>query len=365
MANSLSHCSAKHRCLRGAVTSAALLTCLFASAGTAVAGVVIGGESGAYLRAPVGADAAAMGGAATAAPTALEAWWNPAMLAVNKPRRLAAGMGVKSLGRMEGYAGAGFRIPPRAGIGLAFLYRGDPFLDELRDANEELLGNGGYTTLTFKAGLGYVINRRMALGASIGFYHQRLSTLIDGSDRIGSSSVTGIGGFSIALHYRISEHVSTALVLRKLGLSMDWEIQTGDFDLSTTSTDKVLPEIVLATQVDGVFLQRPLIWKFDLVNYLFDGTGGTLDHPEASVNTGWEWELHKLFAVRAGIGELPLSGTIVSNRRYYFDTFSLRICAGFAGDLQKVRPGMKVHYAVMTDKVWAGVDQSLEITYDF
>ena len=73
MAGSSWHCRAR----RVAVAAAAIAAGLAASA---AAGVSVGGEGGAWLRAAAGAEALAMGGAATATPACLYAWWNPAML---------------------------------------------------------------------------------------------------------------------------------------------------------------------------------------------------------------------------------------------------------------------------------------------
>jgi hypothetical protein len=39
--------------------------------------------------------------------------------------------------------------------------------------------------------------------------------------------------------------------------------------------------------------------------------------------------------------------------------------AGFSYDCSKVKKGMWLNYGVATDKVWAGIDQQLDLTLAF
>ena len=366
MEKSLSPCNAEIHCTRARNhTAAGLAAALLLVCTGARGGVSTAGESGAWLRIPAGAQAGALGGAYAAAPASLQAWWNPARLPMADRGRMSAGVGVRSLGRSEAQVSGALRVPPRAGLGLAFLYRGDPSIDNLRDANENLLGTGGFTTLNFRAGAGYLLTRTLSLGASIGFFHQRLSTLDGGSDRLGSSSVTGIGGFDLSLHLRPAPWLALVAQVRKLGLTMKWEIQTGEYDLNTTSSDAVLPELVAAARVQTAFLERPLYWTVDVVGFLFDPSGGVLGRPQAMLHNGLEWEYWENFALRAGLGEIPLSGRFLDGEGLRSAGFSPRICAGFGAGLERIRPGLALHYAIMSDRVWAGIDQVLDITLEF
>jgi hypothetical protein len=79
---------------RGSTPALALIL-LTAASMAAFGSSMIGGESGAYLRFPVGASAFAMGGAWSAAPTALSPWWNPALTGSRKERAAAFGLGFR------------------------------------------------------------------------------------------------------------------------------------------------------------------------------------------------------------------------------------------------------------------------------
>ena len=325
----------------------------------------VGGESGAYLRAPVGATAFAMGGAFAAAPQYLACWWNPAALAAYRERHAALGMGVRSLGRMEGFGGISFRIPTRFGLGVSMLYRGDPFLDDLYDENENPVDGGSYSTLTFKAGVGYLINRSWSAGIGFGVYYQSLPTAFT-SDGVLNSTVTGIGGFTLALRYQALDRWCVALMARNLGLTMDWEITASeDGYYGSRSSDKPLPEFVLASRFEGRLLRHPLVWTSDLAGYVFDGDWERLPHAEAQWHNGVEWRRWESFYLRLGLGDVPLSGTLFNDASAYFDAFSLRVTGGFAWQLKRISDGLWVNYGIASDKSGMLFDQVLDISLAF
>jgi len=330
------------------------------------AAAAIGGRSGAFLRAPVGATAFAMGGAGSAAPAYLCAWWNPALLSASRTRRIDLGMGVRSLGRMESFASMGFRIPPRVGMGIAVLYRGDPFLDDLHDAEENPLGGGAYTTLTIKTGLSYFINRKWSIGAAIAICYQSLPTAINADNTLENSTVTGIGGIDLACSWKPRPDLSLALLVRNLNASMDWEITTTGFDMGTRATDRVLPEFVLAGRLQRSLYGKPFIWTSDLVGYVFDGDWDRLERAETVLNNGFEWQTWETFYLRAGIGDLSIDSKLFDDASEYFNRAALRISAGFALRFARVKRGeLWINYGAATDKAWAGIDQILDVSYSF
>ena len=325
---------------------------------------MVGGLSGAYLRGPVGAAPLALGNAYSASPDYLAPWWNPAVLANLREKKLAAGLGFRSLGRSDAYASFEFRVPPRVGMGLFFLYRGDPFLDDLYDENEQPISGAKYTTLTGKIGLSYYITRSLSIGASIGILYQSLPTGgYHGGDIIYSSSFD-IGAIDLALVYKISDRWSVAALLRDVGAGMNWEINAGEY-VNSTVEDRMLPYLILASTLKRELMQRPFIWNIDFRGYIFDGSWERLPRPEAVVNTGWEWRYWEKFYIRAGVADLLINGDLVNDRQTYVDDFSIRLTGGFSLDLEKVKHGLKLNYGISTDKVWAGVDQQLDILLSF
>jgi hypothetical protein len=331
-----------------------------------VAGVAsIGGLPGAYLRAPVGAEAAAMGGAAAANVGLLSPWWNAASLVDNRTAQAGLGMGVRSQGRTEGFGAFDFRIPPRVSMGFVLLYRGDPFIDGLHDENENLLKSGSYTTLTLKTGLGFLATRTLSLGLSFGVYYQRLPTGYLENASLEYSSATGIGGFDFSTRWKVSNDWTLAIALRNVAAATDWQISSETWSYNATINEKLLPEFVLASRLNGALGGSPLVWTCDVSGYYFDGDWKPLPHADAVIGTGVAWQRWKTFCLRAGLGDVAVNGSIVQNATDYFDTFSMRLTAGFGWDLALVRKGLSLNYAVASDKAWAGIDQALDVGYSF
>jgi hypothetical protein len=319
-----------------------------------------GGESGAYLRPPAGATATALGGACTAMPDYYAAWWNPAALGFLRERRLAGGSGLRSMGRLDAFGAFDFPIPPRVGMGLMVLYRGDPSLKLYGTTDDQLLPTSAYTTMTFKGALSYYVNRKLSVGACISGLYQSLPTY-GGANGIGKASATGIGAIDLALLYHMSKSWNLALLCKNLGARMDW--QMGDF--SPLVSDRPLPEFVAAASWMTSLTNKPLLWLVDCRGYLFDGEWNRLDRPEAILGTGAEWRRWDNFYVRAGIGSIALNGRLVSDADRYYGEAAFQVTAGFSYDLARVRKGMWLNYGVATDKVWAGIDQQLDVAYRF
>jgi hypothetical protein len=342
----------------------ASVTALLSAAVVCGATSQLGGLGGAWLRPVFGAAPFAMGGAYSASPTYLSPWWNASSLSSLRQTRLYAGTGLRSLGRTDGYGGLEFRIPPRVGMGVLALYRGDPFIHDLYDADEYPIGDMAFTTLTFKVGLSYIINRSFFAGASIGVLYQKLpTTLLEGS-RIGYTSTTGIGAFDLSFSWLVNERWTLAAVASNLGAKLHWEIYSAD-GLSPTVDDPILPAFIAASAFTGSLYGKPLQWNCDVRGYLVDGAWELLDHAEAVVNNGVEWRYWERFYVRAGIGDIAINRDLAAHTRAYFDDFSMRLSAGFSADLARLKPGLRFNYGVSTDKVWAGIDQQLDITYVF
>jgi len=342
-----------------------------------------GGQPGAYLRAPVDAEAAAMGGAESASPGYFSTWWNPAQLSLIDKRLFSFGAGLYSMGRTEAFASFEFKLPPRVGIGLGALYRGDPFIDNLYNASEEKLDAGSFTTLTVKAALSYLITRRLSAGLSVGFFYQRVPTSYVKTS-LTYSDATAVGGFSLAVQYKPADSLMLALIVRDVNplqlltgapasIDMEWQVSSsleqdyglGDEGSPSLITDMVMPVFVLASAYHASLQGKPLMWTCDLNGYIVDGTFTRLDKMAAQFFTGFEWQCWSTFCLRTGLGDIVIDRDIVSDGGSYWRDFTFKITAGFGWELVKVRKGLVLNYAVTTDKVWAGIDQKLDLVYKF
>lgn len=331
----------------------------------------IGGLPGAYLRYPVGARALAMGGAQTASPDELSAWWDPAMLSVKRNTQVTLGGGLMSLGRTEGYSSLEFKITPRVGMGLMPLYRGDPALDNLYNENEEKLSSGSYSALTVKAALGYLATRKLSVGVALGYYYQRLPTSYNDNNTLNYSSATAVGGFDFALRYAPLDNWSCAAAVRNIDLlkilsgdrpsiDLTWEVgSTGNINASVT--ERIVPTITVGSSLGLKLDGRPFIWACDVDAYAVDGEFTKLDHMEIRLNNGFEWKRWDVFALRAGLGDVLLNRNVFSNS-YGLDP---RVTLGFGADLSRFKKGLVFNYALATDRVWAGVDQKTDLTLKF
>jgi hypothetical protein len=335
-----------------------LLTLLLAAAAGYAGG--IGGEPGAYLRPPMGAVATGLGGAYSARADYYAAWWNPANPGFLREKRIAGGGGVRSLGRVEGYGSFDFRIPPRAGMGLLALYRGDPFLSELYGTDERLLPPAAYTTMTLKGAVGYYVNRKVSAGACMSVLHQSLPTY-GGTEGIDNVSATGIGALDIAVDYRMSSTWNFVLIVKNLGATMEWQMG----DMAPMVSDRPLPSVTFAGCHTMAVAQRPFIGSFDCRGYAFDGEWNRLDRPEFSISAGAEWQRWDRFFMRGGIGDISFYRDMYGNFGRYRNEAAFVVAAGFSYDMAKVKKGMWLNYGIATDKVWAGADQHLDVTLAF
>jgi len=276
-----------------------------------------------------------------------------------RERRIAGGSGLRSMGRLDACGAFDFPIPPRVGMGLLVLYRGDPSL-KLYGTDERLLPTAAYTTMTFKGALSYYVNRKLSIGACISGMYQSLPSY--GGDRgVENVDAMGIGAIDLAALYRLSKLWNLALVVKNLGARMEW--QMGDY--APMVSDRPLPEMIAAVSWLTLLQNKPLLWLVDCKGYVIDGEWNKLDRPEAFLGTGAEWRRWDNFYVRAGIGGIILNGLITSDAKRYSNEASFQITAGFSYDCSRVKKGLWLNYGVATDKVWAGIDQQLDLTLAF
>jgi len=330
------------------------------------------GLPGTIFRLPAGAWASGMGGAVSASPDYMISWYNPSQLPHLRDRRASAGAGIRSLGRTEGWASYDFRVPQRMGMGLSLVYRGDPFISGLYDGyyegsevvEEYKLNSAAWTAMSFKFGAGYLLSRRWSAGGSIGINYQSLPADPYDDGSIFNTTITSVGALDLSASYRMTPSLTLSAAVKNLLWRNDWVfLNTGHF---SPAVDEVVPPVfVLGSSHKTMFMERELVWNADAEIYLMDGDGKYLGHPEAVIAAGAQWKFTDEIILRAGIADLELSGDIVWGSVGYWDSFSPRLTLGFSYSLSKWKKGAFVNYALMTDRVWAGVDQQFDITVSF
>jgi hypothetical protein len=315
---------------------------------------------------PAGAWASGAGGAVSADPDYMLSWYNPARLPFLRERRASFGGGFRSFGRAEAWASYDFRVPPRAGMGVSFVYRGDPSIIGLYDGyysenggvvDERELRPAAWTAFSAKIGAGYLASRRLSLGGSVSINYQSLPSAPNPDGAIENTSVTSIGALDIAALYKMSPSLTLSVSIKNLLSRNSWNFYTYD-DFSTAADEAVPPVFVLSASHKTTLSERELTWGVEAALFLIDGDGGYLGSPEAMAAAGAAWKFSDAITLRAGIADIELSSETA-------ESFSPRITLGFSYSLPKFRKGAAFNYALMTDRVWAGVDQQADVTVSF
>jgi hypothetical protein len=306
-----------------------------------------------------------MGGAVSADPDYMLSWYNPAQLPFLRERRASFGGGYRSLGRAESWASYDFRVPPRVGMGASFVYRGDPSIGKLYDgyysgsevADELELKSAAWTAFSAKIGVGYLVERRLSFGGSVSINYQSLPTTPIPDGTIESASAASIGAVDIAAVYKASPSLTLSASVKNLLSRNSWNYSS--YDEYTQQIDETVPPVfVFSSSHKTTLLERELTWGADAALFLIDGEGRYLGGPEAVVAAGAAWKFSEVIALRVGIADIELSSETA-------ESFSPRVTFGFSYSLPNLRKGAVFNYAVMTDRIWAGVDQQLDITVSF
>ena len=331
------------------------------------------GQPEAIFRLPAGAWASGMGGAVTADPDYMMSWYNPSRLPHIRDRRASFGGGYRSLGRTEAWGSCDFRVPPRVGMGISFVYRGDPAISGLYDGyydggeavEERALKNAAWTAVSMKIGVGYLMSRNVSIGGAAAVNHQSLPTTPAPNGLLERSSVTSIGTLDIAGSYRIKPNwILSASVKNLLSSHNSWYIYSPN--AFAPIIDEVVPPVfVLGSSRRAAFLERELTWNADAVIFLIDGEGAYIGRPEMAVAAGAQWKFTEEITLRAGFSDIELNGDIYRSSGNYLRGFSPRVTMGFSYVLSGFAQGVTFNYAIMTDRIWAGVDQQVDITVSF
>jgi hypothetical protein len=323
------------------------------------------GLPGAIFRMPAGAWASGMGGAVSADPGYMLSWYNPAQLPFLRERRASFGGGYRTLGRTEAWASYDFRVPPRVGMGVSFVYRGDPSISGLYDGyysggevvEERALEPAAWTAFSTKIGVGYLASRRLSFGGSVSINYQSLPTTPTLEGKIESASAASIGAVDLAAVYKVTPSLTVSASIKNLMSHNSW--QYNFYDEYNQAMDEIVPPIfVLSSSRKTTLLTRELTWGAETAIFLIDGEGNYLGGPEAVVAAGAAWKFSDVIVLRAGIADVELSSETA-------ESFSPRITFGFSYTLPKICRGAVFNYAIMTDRIWAGADQQVDVTVSF
>jgi hypothetical protein len=292
-------------------------------------------------------------------------WYNPAQLPFLRERRASFGGGYRSLGRTESWASYDFRVPPRVGMGVSFIYRGDPFINGLYDGyysggevvEERDLQPAAWTAFSAKIGAGYLASRRLSFGGSVSVNYQSLPSTPTPEGAIENMTAMSIGTVDIAAAYKASPNLTLSASIKNLLSRNTWNYSSyGEY---SQPIDEAAPPIfVLSLSRKTTLLERDLTWGADAAIFLIDGEGNYLGGPEAVIAAGAAWKFTETVALRAGIADMELSSETA-------ESFSPRITFGFSYGLPKLCRGAAFNYAITTDRIWAGVDQQADITVSF
>jgi hypothetical protein len=176
------------------------------------------------------------------------------------------------------------------------------------------------------------------------------------------ADATSIGSIDLAVSYAASDAWKCAAVLKNIGSKMEWQMP----GFLPGVTDRPLPSLTVGSSYTASLAQKPLVWALDARIYALDGTWKELDRTEMVLCTGAEWHGWDNFRVRAGLCDLSFtSDAIRRDDNSFGDNIGGQITAGFSYRPAKKRNGLWINYAAATDKIWAGVDQQLDVTLAF
>ncbi|ERP38802.1 hypothetical protein [Chitinivibrio alkaliphilus] len=326
-----------------------------------------GGRGDALMRAPMGAYATSLGGAATARPAFGDAWWNPAYSASRQANHLSAGVARKSLDRGEhflAYDGAVSQSP----FGYSVLFRHSGFLglDSLRDDQGEILESGDNYSLMLMGGLSFRVQDDLFLGVSTGWRYNTLPTDFHGTE-IEQRTSSGFGGISLFAMYTGLSNLTVSGGVRELFLDQSWSSDDATA-IYFAIEDTALTPFTVSLQHDPVFSAEALSFSYDVDVYLFSHGFQRLDHPFLMANMGVEWGANEVVQLRAGVMDILLDGFVLNpDEEVLSEKYRPLFTGGFGVQTDSIIDfySMVLNYSLRGSSVGAGFDHAVDFVFQF
>ncbi len=322
-----------------------------------------GGLSGPYLRVPAGALTRING---ISDPDYLAIAVNPSRIAFNQNKQLVVNGGIRSLGRREGSAAWEYGLTGKVGIGAAVFYRGDPSLDNLKSENEEDLEEGSFSTVNTYIGGRVRLSRSLTVGLTGKFIYIKMPSDYDSRGKLVYSNQFDLGGLDIGAAYDKSEKLSAGLKIENLFGIINWSLDDNENDYSSQRNDTLPAPVSAGIRLNTEAGEHPFIWNSDIELYLINAFFSPLDHKFAVLNNGFKWKRWEHFEILAGIDNILLNYNLIKKTDSYKNEFHPVIRIGMCADFSDLTDtDLSVTYSISNDRVWAGVDQKLDLIFNF
>lgn len=262
---------------------------------------VLGGHLGWVERAGAGSTSQNLGGTGLSYDrSAVPAFHNPALVAIQRKLQVSLGAENRSLGRRGGYLAVNAPWKNRLGFGYAMLYRGDAGIRVI-DSNDENLGTSTPGFIRHSAALAWRQSKNQALGVSFDWnsYHPDIEGFQSHSSPIRLT----------ASYYKAWSGASMGVAVRNIGinakLSSEDEIQFDESGSVASALDFYPKTIDFEFRIP----MSRVIWYVKNSSYLLR-------------NVIWDWE-YEAWQHRLGAGlEVPLSRDFIAQFGYRGEYFS-------------------------------------------
>jgi hypothetical protein len=251
-----------------------------------------GGYAGANLRIGLGARAIALGNTGAAVPlNAFSAYYNPAAFASSEKRMVALSYGFLSLDRHQGFISFSLRVPPAAGLSIAWIESGIGNIQSYNTIGEQT-GEINHSNNTFLLSFGRKIFSRMSVGVTIKIMFEDIN---DGTEQFDYSS-RGVG-FDFGWQYHVGENLTLGYQICDINSKLKANTEK-IFELGGTTVDR-FPLI----QKAGIYYRSPWPWLRIMNDLEWSNKGDIHNH------LGMEAVRGKNLALRLGLnGSHPAFG---------------------------------------------------------
>jgi len=238
----------------------------------------------AFLENGMGARGPGMGGAlAAAVDDASAPYWNPAGLVRTRGKQGLAALAPLSLDRRLSSISATLNARGELAFGFAWLHAGVDRI-EGRTGSGIPIGSIGDAENAFLVAVARALGSRLAVGFTVKILDQRID--VPGWQE---AKATG-NGLDLGLQFRLNDRLFLAAAARNLGASLDWKVQRGGQQASSTQDE--LPRVLVAGLACSPF--PGLLLAADLNQ-----------GDDTFVNLGAEWTVNPLLTLRGGFHRLP------------------------------------------------------------